>query len=715
MSGSESPTTEPAFNLLGLNDDCVIAVLRHVSLDDLGAIAATTSRLHTLARRVIVLNKANLNYHIHYWTNVEVALGDTQEIEISGNDRIPICQIGPNEFLRLRCPYPYSAEKRVQQNLQAFGELFNEINFEYMFPLILNHPDEWSDYRFPNQLLFEQVMTHCGGSLQRLKIREFVWTPALAAKAQSLLSHLISFESNSCWNTEMILPLLKKCEELSISGDLPTNAFLNHFAKLRKFSLSDHELCIEGNDDVTELRHLKQAMGEFLVRHRHLTHLKLDTPMSFDITAIGQLHALEDLHINGTSCVLTLDDPTAFRLKRLQRFIMNPSSSELVPLLQRLADTAAAVDTLQYLSIGNAELNHDFVAVLDRFTGLETLKLRNTRIDANCVLQNLQRLRRLTLHFRVTGPFRVSTLPSLERLKLVNIELNASHIRALSQLPSLNHLKLIEVNIDADVTAEQLELLQDSTRLRALRLTSVGRVDAWLRHLGATQTLNSLEIEYAMHVNDDFVAGLCRYRTLHRLHLRMSHMESIDGAALRQLRTITELRLDRVRDDINVLLLHLGSTDTLRVLIIQECWIDEVTVQAICRYKNLHELKIEGVPDLSNAHLMTLTGCVSLRKLTLTYRSWYGGSKFNWRGLVDLICALPKIEFLEFKYFEIHEFERCVHEELLQALRRQQRKIVIEFHEYTTVDLPKFMFEGGSCRFIEVKQKLCEEESGFDG
>lgn len=704
-------TTSPAlFDLLGLNDDCIIAILRHISLEDLAATAVTCSRLETVARRVFVLDEANKSYHINYWTNVEAVLADNCEIRTNDHSRLPIGQIGHGEFLRIRDPQPYHAEKRVHQVLEAFGDLLEEINLEYMFPLIINHPDEWSDYRFPNQLLFEHIIQHCSGTLQKLRIREFVWTPELAAKAAPLLNHLTKFDSNACWNTELILPALIACEELSINGDLSAEAFRNRFPKLKKFTLFEHELCAEGNDLDAAMRRYEQYFNEFLLDHRNLTHLKFDTPMYFDITAVGQMHDLEQLEIEGHEMRLKLDDPTAFQFGRLTKLILSPCCQQLSALLVRISESASA-DTLTYLKISDAAMNDTVFDALNRFEKLETLKLRHFRTskpDSVGTFHKLQCLKKLTVHFSESRRFRLPLLPSLERMKLVNVTFDVNLIQAIGRLPQLVYLKLAEADIDmrmCDDEKRQLEMVQ---HLQKLRLTNSSIAKEWLRYSGSAISLTSLEID-DIGIDSELIDGLCRHQSLRELDIRNSTIEDISKASkesLSHLKEVRKLFLIRNRDSIDEILENLGAIDALQTLRIVEVAIDDMTIDSICRYQNLRDLQIESAPDLSNRHLRALLGFENMWKLTLSSRNWYGASEFDWRGLLNFVALHRTIHFLELKSFEITDFDRNIFDDLMAMCRTQLRKIIVEFHDYRTLDLPDYMFELDNCQFVEVRQKL---------
>lgn len=709
MSEVPSPVEQlTSFNLLGLDNDCILAILRELLLDDLGAIACCCRRLRDVARQVFVLNEANQYYHIKYLTTLDADLNTTEEELISVVDdvRYPY-RYAYNEMKRMRQQQLYSAELHALQRLVSFGDLIKEIDFDYIFQLQL---DQHTFQRYANQKLLLHVFRYCAGTLQRLTVRDVDWTPQLMQLAFPLIVRLTKFNSSDCTNTELVFPALARCTDIAIINEMCVICFTYNFPKLQRFTFCCPTL--QG-----EVVHYSRKMMNFLHRHKKIRHLKVDVQTKFDVTAIVLMYQLEELHINAKSIKLCLKEPTLYRACRLKKLNLCASRIEISPLLCYLADSTA-VDTLEYLRVDGGYLQEDAVEALGRFNKLERFKFKNLSLKYPLIhcLPNLEHMKRLTLTVNHTRKYQLSTTPALDVLHISDAMVDDAFIDALIRMPQLKCLKLDAITMKSYVLLAVMPILIDVTGLEKLYMESNSAIilSVWLTYLGSTVTLRSLRIAKS-EISKDVLLGICRYRNLE--HIELSDCELIcyeeESAMLCHLQGIKKLFLHKIGDCLSTFLRAL-QPNAMQTLHLNECQMNVHTIKSICRFRNLQELQIANANNLVIQQLWKLKKLDQLQMLTLVYTDTRQAC-FVAEALVDLVLRLKSVTCLVLKQYKIIRFTQQCFDGLLQARREQNRKIVIELHNSISMELPQFLFENDNCRYVEFRQTTLVEEEKCQG
>lgn len=515
----------------------------------------------------------------------------------------------------------------VMQTLAAFGDLLDEI--------ILFGGDL---YELQGKFL-EKLNQHCGGTLNSLKLENFNWTQELNAQALPLLSQLKNITLRSFQNVTAILPAIENCVAVEIYADgTERNIFDSKFSRLEKlrFGLWPME---DGS-----------RFGEFLSRHLHMKSLDLAVPDNTDLTAIGQLHALETLVIEGNWSIDWMAvDHAAFKfnnLKRLTCLSDTEDNNEVSLLLHRLSDSAAT-KTLQYVHIQHTQLSS-----LANFKNLEELKLYSGH------------------------NVRLPLIQSLKILRLSDITVDRAFILDLGQLPQLEELDLRGMSFHEDITDADKLLLQNVNQLKKLFIMYMESNQEWLKYLGSTKTLRSLTIWQS----ETFI-GIGRYRNLSELIFR-TMADYIDDSILD---ACSELR-------------HLKSLQRLEIL-------DQVFGTYACDIyshlgstKSLQELVLIGVVELTASRLRALDVFTHLRTLEI------GQAIFYWPSITELIARLPSLTKLILRRHKDIDFNEQVFGGFLELCKKQNRKIIIELHTPDVMDdVPRLFYENDNCRYVEVR------------
>lgn len=691
------------FDLLSLPDDGIIAILRHVSLDDLGSIGLSCVRLYWIAREVFVLNEANRYYHINCMNKIK-RIG-LQMCEIDDYTNHIVNGVQQREFDRLNRQQPCNAETRVKQNLVVFGDLIHDLIFQYVSEVTIESASRKKTdehiFHSGNQRLFEDVIENCSDELKVLEISCIKWTPELAAKAEPLLRRLTMLESFYCDNAELMLPLLKECMDLIIAGTINRDYFLSDYPKLKRLTLINVSSVSFGG--------FESQLEAFLVRHKNLRQLKLNI-FKIDVTTIGHMQELEELSLE-FECPIQSDGLSAFECHCLKKLILAANGYEISQFILWIANSAA-IDSLEYLEIQQSKLSAEAVAALNRFNKLEILQLSDIELSTSNALrhfQNAAQLKQLVLAFNSAAnielpPIRNIPMPSLERINISGFHIGAEFIQALGRLPKLSHMRLRQIEFKEDVDVTEKRMFRNVNQLK--KLDTDGTITEFLQYLGSTESLISFKVFQGI-IDNDFVGGLCRYRNLLELEIRDSEFSHIDRTQveLRHLNGLKKLYIGGSKN-VNGFLLHLGSIDAMESMHFYSGSVDELTAQAICSYRNVRKLVLEG-SILPSPYLTALDGLPKLTELTLSCTE----STYDWWDVFELVLRLQTIKLLKIdeisssKFDEVFDYQ--IFGYLLEACRQQKRKIAVEFCGDDNVrDVPRFFFEKDNCQFVEVIQTL---------
>lgn len=685
---------EDKFDLLGLTDDCIIAILGHIPPVDLSAVAFTCLRLYSLARQTFVLTKSNRDYHIEHTTLLQHVVENDTVLVTRNNGEIVsvnVSHLTREDLEVFRRSEPYTAELRVIQYLQAFEGLIEGVNLAYLF----SFPDPDHLPKHANYLLFDEIVKWCSGTVKRLQLNDFKWTPELAFAARPLLTHLTKFVLNGGRNIEEILPALRYCEELSIEGAFVVDGFRNDFPKLVKFTLNDS---FDYRSRRNEAEYGNQ-MRLFLMRHNNLRELDLETTEGFDLNAIEDMIHMEVLKISGESVKWVVENEmTPFKLVQLKKLALLSDKSDFTQAIRRMSESTA-VHTLHDVDFSYMNLNGAIVNALNRFSQLQTLQLCKviySNFDILRHLNNLTHLKRLSLIQRPHQNRLFITLPpsliSLDHLELERFLINIDQITAIIRMPTLNHLELTRCDFDEIPLELKKELLLQVNKLVELKLNEKSDAD-WLTYSGSTDSLRRLSMKGYEHGNT-FVVGVSRYHQLRELHLEGGFENGIldRPEPLQSLKFLTKVHFRYVSGNISDLLRSLGCVDTLEMLSIMYCAFDAETVASICRFRNLRRLRLS---DMSNEYFAALAGLTKLTELSLGPSIY----EIDTADLVECIHLLPTVKMVQIKCFDF-----AYYKQLLDVCRAQNRKLTIELRATASIEVPQHVYE--NCRYLEIKQNI---------
>jgi len=294
------------------------------------------------------------------------------------------------------------------------------------------------------------------------------------------------------------------------------------------------------------------------------------------------------------------------------------------------------------LKIASGDVANADVATIAQLSGLQSLALRNTKIDAQGLrqLSPLMQLRSLDLQRSVNlqdDAFVVlAEFPKLEELVLVEGVFTNDALVHLQRLESLQRLDLRSCSA---ITADGLKRLEPLRHLQILRIGGAGIDDAALEVVNGLETLTGLTIEDAsitdgglahleglpledlslarcFGITDESFAAIARLSKLNQLYVRDI---LVSGSGLGRLASLPQLSTLRLRqtgvgDDA---LEHLASLAALQRLELALCLISDEGLTAIGALPELIQLDVED-NRLSDAGVRHLEGLRALERLSLS-------------------------------------------------------------------------------------------------
>lgn len=496
------------FNLLGLNNDCIIAILRHVSIADLGCIAFTCQRLLHIANQVLVLNVKNRQYSFQYIDRKESAAN-------SKND----------ELRRIKVI-------KAKQILQAFGSFIKDIRLK-----VVGLPSFESSF-------LDELVQHCSGTLTSLTVHYFRWSPECLEKAWPLLKSLSSL------NTTADQHLLQRTfsELVSFKVKLVSEAhyafaeFISRHQKLRQL-------------DVTLTWEIAFVLHSIL-RMQNLEELRITSVasiVSLDIPETVQLERLKKLTLDRliddpSPLVLALSKSNASRTLqhmdiscRTWRFrsiacLSRFTNLEVLLLRWRIIGMRLPfIPSLQHLLLSNTHIDNQLIKMLCRLPNLNRLALQQrwqfdddvTQIQKKSLL-NINCLSHLELYDHYHRGELISYLGSTLTLKTLTIKVdyvNHELIANLCRYKNLEELNISYFNIhhSDDIASVDIDNISQLGQLQSLRKLSIAThqkvsFNGIILHLGSTSSMDSLDFQSSLTA--ETIDGIRRYTNLRTLRLR---------------------------------------------------------------------------------------------------------------------------------------------------------------------------------------------------
>lgn len=285
-----------AHNLLDINDDCFLALFKHLSTSELCDIASTCTRFTPLARRI---------YSFRPQSN---------RMAIDMKSAIP--------------------RRQAPALLRNFGDSLTELKV-----IFLGAPK--TSY---NTVVFNLMVEHCGDRLEKLELRSCKYLHADGiVDARPLFSNvkeLILYDSNAIDGSS--LSDAKELTRLTLTGFHSTNIvkFLaNDYPKLRVFSLNQPK----NRDDHIDIL-------QFLKRHPNLVELELRDGGAYNLSTIGECCPML------TNVTLWNCENCDIRpISQLSKLVALRLATRLGESLFEVLATSKSAGTLQVLEIVDAE------------------------------------------------------------------------------------------------------------------------------------------------------------------------------------------------------------------------------------------------------------------------------------------------------------------------------------------------------------------------
>lgn len=592
-SFDEKPKHSANIEFINLNDDCLIAILRYLGVDDLNSIASTCTHLKGLARIVFHLKPANKCFSIR------------QMIQ----------------------RHEENAEEEITRYLENFGSMITEITFD-----ICNNTSLWEQFApiaHFNDPIFEHIMAHCSdGKLESLRLGTIYLSSEVAVRGHQLFSHLRQFQLKYCENLSEILPWCHNCEKLTIQGAISVVDLDTHFPALYDFTLKyDQAYAIRAFNG--EVASISPALETFLRRHDRLTALELCTPNDMDFMVIGELEQLKRLHLYGAIVQMRDDEAAPFHLPHLNRVILDYDDRNVSKFMHKLATTATR-DSLEYLKIANCQVGNGFVSDLANFKKLRILKfigIKDFTTNGMAGLQQLQSLTKFVMDYFDANTVRhlanLGSVDSLQSLKINYCPINNEFFEGICRFRQLRVLKLLEPEI-GDFSEEHLALLRHLNQLTKLFVDyDHPNIKVFLNHFGSMESLKYLRTSHCP-IDVDFFVSVCRFSHLQTLELM--YIQDLTDNLLQHLEMLDEL------DGFNVLVLTGCRLLTWNGLI-----------NLIEKLKKLKLLKVIDLCDGTGLSLMDYDKLVYIcrqqnRKIIIEMYQWtrFDASKYLNCDLVEI-------------------------------------------------------------------------------
>lgn len=309
---------------LELPDDCLIDISRYLPLEDLISVALTCSRLRDIVRQTFSLQP--MNKHVDL----------------------------PVDVLQMPRSFEPNAMEKTERYLQIFGDLLVDVSIR---KLMRESRGE--------QEIFHLITKYCSdGALEEFSGYELALDTPNSSEKLRLFSRLKVIHLTGCTMVEDALAASIQCQSLSLSNQYFNGVISNlHFPKLETFHIYGSRSEFQEDDDAN--------YAKFLRRHIHLRTLELTIRGEADAIrdAIGDLKDLEILELYGCNASLTLN-PWC-KLKKLKTLDVGSDASDATKFLME----SPAAESMEYLSLDQPILNHEFFIGLSRFKKLRELIL----------------------------------------------------------------------------------------------------------------------------------------------------------------------------------------------------------------------------------------------------------------------------------------------------------------------------------------------------
>lgn len=344
--GERSTTVAVGTQLMDLNDDCLLEIIRLLQPVDVVFVAETCQRLKTLARTFVALHK-----------HCELAIMD---IEYTGI---------------------VSWYARILRN---FGDLFTTIKTTGII-----------DHRGTQEYIFKLLHKYTSQSgIIRFRVYNLL-CPELSTGMQALMQRCEELKCGNCFlGPGASIPSSDKCRTLILSAypESPVdciNLIDNYYPQLQVLKIIGTLTPYHTNN-----------LNSFLERHSSLKKIAIESDYNFDDLAMieNQIRRLDEIHLN-----ISIDDnllntlAPLQRLNNLKRLTLQTRDLEEEHHLVNLLNTLASANALEFICI-DVIRSVQLLSCLNRFTKLREIKIKYIREYSMLeILPNLKELETIEL------------------------------------------------------------------------------------------------------------------------------------------------------------------------------------------------------------------------------------------------------------------------------------------------------------------------------
>lgn len=520
MDQQQQQQQQFSFGLLDFDDHCLLAIATYLPADDLSSLAATCTRLNTIACHVFTRNPKNHQLSIH------------RMIQAHRSDPI----------------------RHLRRYLRSFGHLIRTIDVDHRRRS--NSAPSLEPYCSAIWQLIEEYCAHTLDELHWGNIALPFAAASVSPAGRALFSRLKGLQVYRVPNDSLslVLPLMQQCNKLHLQGFITSADLAVHLPNLKdlKLRVDNSFRCMHLSSGIPPIA----CVENFLLRHPHLTAMVISVHRDIHWKFIGHLAQLESLEIYGDRILYDYNDGPfhTFALPKLKtlNIAYDDFGDTVEVVLQKLAESPAA-NTLESLKLNEVPITDNLLRVLSEFPQLRVLKLMEIKDFASNHAQALRDVRNL-VELEMDYEFNcqnatiyLSHLGAPEQLQHMDIAswtFDGATILALCRFRNLKRLLLYSLLID-DYPAEAH--LMELHRLDQLEMLTMHKFDEsvsdWLRHLGSADSLQHLVL-IECPADDQLFENLVKFRKLTKLELlNVKDLADVDFERICNLQELRELHL----------------------------------------------------------------------------------------------------------------------------------------------------------------------------
>lgn len=628
--------------LLDLNDDCLILVASQLSLHDLNSFASSCARLQDVARSTFVLNPTNKHLVIKGCDAIAYEEFKIVVQRILNNPNV-YCEISKEICGKKLADF----NARMRRYLINFGGLIESLHFQSYIMIA----EQYSDEILCNYALFDEVLAFCSpGTLKRITLDGFTWTPGHTSRALPIFGHLEIVTFRNCYN---LIGILEECIEFNleqiIAGCVNATALeidFNHrnwiddkfdeviLPKMTKLKLLDSFVYV-----------LDTSIETFIMNNLQIEDIEICPMQNFNLSILNRMPQLRRAKFKFRKRLEPIEDDRNGGLDfgKLQHLEIDcfADGTDAVWTFLIALTKSKATHSLETLKINeNLRLDDVNINYIARFESLRKLDLPDCITNLNFI-QNLHYLTELSVSCTEWTALEPNAFQLLEKLDIFNVNVDDQFVRNLTKLCYLRELTLVPAAIN--VTDQGWPQLQNVSRLIKLKIyvKNCMRPDfftKWLTNLGSTHTLTKLILNNRVNIDDKFLLALCRFTELKMLDLWANGRPQ---CSLEILQTMNKLSRIYLLDKENSgfaedFLMNVACTSTLTQISLRYC----VGNRWLQRFERLQSLELYYLTEIDLVNVN--------RFLPYLRELHFEQMLFRWNDLLTFIAGAVELQKISF-------------------------------------------------------------------